>query len=100
MSVLVMCVFACVWVYRVLLHDAFESASPRLQFKYNFAGRFNGQGVDRNVAAALLLFRESAAAGNYQGLFSLAAIEFSALRAVNDSPSLDDLRHVILSLQV
>ena len=62
--------------------------------------RYNGQGVSQDKPAALLLFRDAAAAGDAQALFNCGAIEFASIHAAHDDPSRDMLHDVIQCLRV
>jgi hypothetical protein len=68
--------------------------------KCNILIRYNGQGVGQDKHAALLLFRDAAAAGDAQALFNCGAIEFASIHAAHDNPSRDMLHDVANCLKV
>ena len=68
--------------------------------KCNTLIRYNGQGVSQDKPAALLLFRDAAAAGDAQALFNCGAVEFASIHAAHDDPSHDMLHDVIQCLRV
>jgi TPR repeat protein len=68
--------------------------------KCNILIRYNGQGVTQDKHAALLLFRDAAAAGDAQALFNCGAIEFASIHAAHDNPSRDMLHDVANCLKV